>query len=207
MVRIRPAGDALSDRRIIKKYPNRRLYDTELSRYITISDLRKLIVEGGEFEVHDANTGEDITRNILLQIINDQESGGKPMFTSDVLTQMIRFYGAGAQDLFAQYLSRSMELFIEQQRGYQNQFREMFEQSPMGRMSELARKNMEIWQEMQNQFLRSAGLAPAERPGRSDKPDREPGAGAEQDVNKADKGAANGKADKGGKGEKGGGSE
>lgn len=144
--------------RIIKKYPNRRLYDTELSRYITVSDLRQLIVDGGDFQVQDANTGEDITRIILLQIINEQETGGEPLFTTDLLMKMIRYYGGSSQRLFTDYMTRSLDLFVQQQKAYQDQFAEFIGNTPMNTMSELARKNMEAWQEVQQNFFKSAGL-------------------------------------------------
>ena len=83
--------------RTIKKYPNRRLYDTEVSRYITVSDLRQLIIEGEEFEVVDVASGDDLTRMVLLQIINEQESGGQPLFTTEILTHLIRFTTAMGQ--------------------------------------------------------------------------------------------------------------
>ncbi|WP_410970890.1 polyhydroxyalkanoate synthesis repressor PhaR, partial [Salmonella sp. SAL04269] len=79
--------------RVIKKYPNRRLYDTEISAYITIEDVRQLIVDGEEFEVRDARTGEDLTRQVLLQIIAEHEQAGEPVLTTQMLSQIIRFYG------------------------------------------------------------------------------------------------------------------
>ena len=84
--------------RIIKKYPNRRLYDTATSCYITLEDVKKLVLENVVFRVEDAKTREDLTRSILLQIILDAESGmGTPMFTSDALCKIIRFYGNAMQ--------------------------------------------------------------------------------------------------------------
>ena len=105
--------------RTIKKYPNRRLYDTEVSRYITVSDLRQLIVDGEEFGVVDVASGDDITRSVLLQIINEQENGGQPLFTTEILTNLIRFYGGTTQKMFTDYLDRSLSLFVEQQQAYQ----------------------------------------------------------------------------------------
>ena len=90
--------------RTIKKYPNRRLYDTELSHYITVSELRQLIVEGEEFIVIDVASGDNITRGVLLQIINEQESSGQPLFTTEILTNLIRFYGGTTQKMFTDYL-------------------------------------------------------------------------------------------------------
>jgi len=145
--------------RIIKKYPNRRLYDTELSRYITLADLRKQITEGGEFEVRDANSGEDITRSILLQIIAEQESEGTPLFTTDILMQMIRFYGDTSQDMFTKFLGKSLDLFVKQQNLYSQQVRETLSGNPMSAMTELTQRNLEIWKEMQESFFRSAGVS------------------------------------------------
>jgi len=108
--------------RTIKKYPNRRLYDTEVSRYITVSDLRQLIVDGEEFGVVDVASGDDITRSVLLQIINEQENGGQPLFTTEILTNLIRFYGGTTQKMFTDYLDRSLSLFVEQQQAYQDRF-------------------------------------------------------------------------------------
>ncbi|MDF1528350.1 MAG: polyhydroxyalkanoate synthesis repressor PhaR, partial [Sedimenticola sp.] len=82
----------MSNTRIIKKYPNRRLYDTELSRYITLNDIRELVMKGSDFQVVDTNSNEDLTRSILLQIMLDEESGGEPLFSAKMLSQIIRFY-------------------------------------------------------------------------------------------------------------------
>ena len=94
--------------RVIKKYPNRRLYDTEISSYITIEDVRQLIVEGEEFEVRDARTGDDLTRCVLLQIIAEHEQDGEPVLSTQLLGQIIRFYGDSLQSYMGSYLERSM---------------------------------------------------------------------------------------------------
>ena len=145
-----------ADPRIIKKYPNRRLYDTEQSRYITLADLQKLAEAGEEFVVKDASSGEDITRMILLQIIAEQESGGNPVFTTDILTRIIRFYGASVQDALTSYLEQSLSLFEQQQRHFQEQVRDAMQNSPVNTMSELTQRNLEIWQDIQNQFFQAA---------------------------------------------------
>ncbi len=150
----------MSEPRIIKKYRNRRLYDTNLSRYVTVANLRQLIVGGVDFEVQDANTGEDITRNILLQIINEQEAGGEPLLTTEILTRMIRFYGEATQQAFTDYLDRSLGLFVEQQQAYQDQLADLLEKSSVGPLSNLAKQNLEIWQEVQENLLKSTGLTP-----------------------------------------------
>ena len=105
----------MSDPRIIKKYPNRRLYDTTVSSYITLEDVRKLVMSQEEFCVVDARSKEDITRSILLQIILEQEEDGEPIFTQQVLAQIIRFYGDALQGTLTRYLERSFGLFVEQQ--------------------------------------------------------------------------------------------
>lgn len=145
--------------RVIKKYPNRRLYDTEISRYITLNDLRQSILEGIEFQVVDANSGGDITRNILLQIITEQESGGTPLFTTDILTQMIRFYGDSSRGVFTDFLAKSLELFAQQQAVYQEQIQQNVTTNPINTMAEMTKRNLEIWSDVQENFLKASGLS------------------------------------------------
>jgi len=140
--------------RIIKKYPNRRLYDTASSRYITLTDVRDLVLEGEQIKVMDAKTEEDLTRSILLQIMLEEEAAGEPLFTANMLAQIIRFYGGTMQGLFARYLEESLAMFAQQQPGWQDSLGA----KPMQEMTELARKNMELWSDMQKSFLRSMGL-------------------------------------------------
>ncbi len=142
--------------RIIKKYPNRRLYDTEQSRYITLADVQKLAEAGEQFEVKDASSGDDITRMILLQIISDQENGGNPVFTTDILTRIIRFYGGSVQDALTSYLDQSLSLFEQQQQNFQEQVRDAMQHNPVNTMSELTQRNLEIWQDIQKQFFQAA---------------------------------------------------
>lgn len=155
---IHPRAVPLSTVRIIKKYPNRRLYDTEQSRYITLADLRTLIADGIDIEVQDASTGGDITRAILLQIINEQEAADKPLFTTEILTRMIRFYGGQSQGLFTDYLERTLEMFLDQQQRYQNRLAELMGSTPMDTLSEMATRNMEIWTDMQKRMLEGANV-------------------------------------------------
>ena len=96
----------MSDLRVLKKYPNRRLYDTEISRYITLEEVRQLVLNDIPFRVEDKRTQEDITRNILLQVIAEQEQGGDPIFTTDLLGFIIRFYGDPMQSSISRYLYR-----------------------------------------------------------------------------------------------------
>ena len=99
--------------RILKKYPNRRLYDTLTSSYITLADVKKMVLEGAAFEVRDAKTGDDLTRSILLQIILEEETGGMPMFNTQMLAQIIRFYGHAMQGMMGSYLEKNLQTFTD----------------------------------------------------------------------------------------------
>ena len=99
--------------RLIKKYPNRRLYDTHTSGYITLGDVKHLVLNGDRFVVEDAKTREDLTRSILLQIILEEEAGGTPLFSSEMLAQMIRFYGHAMQGMMGSYLEKNIQVFID----------------------------------------------------------------------------------------------
>ena len=101
--------------RVIKKYPNRRLYDTDTSTYITLSQVRQLVMDNEPFVVCDAKTGEDLTRSILLQIILEQEANGSPMFTAPVLSTIIRFYGHTMQGFMGGYLEKNMQTLVDVQ--------------------------------------------------------------------------------------------
>lgn len=119
--------------RLIKKYPNRRLYDTRTSSYITLADVKDLVLNHDEFQVVDAKTGEDLTRSILLQIILEEEAGGAPMFTSDLLAHMIRFYGNAMQGMMGKYLESNIKAFTDMQGKLQDQARAIYgENSPVG---------------------------------------------------------------------------
>ena len=107
--------------RLIKKYPNRRLYDTRTSTYITVVDVKELVLKHEEFRVLDAKSGDDLTRSILLQIILEEEAGGTPMFSSDILAQMIRFYGNAMQGMMGQYLENNISAFTDMQKKLQEQ--------------------------------------------------------------------------------------
>jgi len=117
--------------RLIKKYPNRRLYDTATSSYITLADVKQLVLDQVVFKVIDAKSDEDLTRSILLQIILEEESAGAPMFTSDMLSQIIRFYGNAMQGMMGSYLEKNIHTFIEMQKRLQDQSRQMYGGNPM----------------------------------------------------------------------------
>ncbi len=120
--------------RLIKKYPNRRLYDTKTSSYITLADVRELVLHSEEFQVVEAKTGEDLTRSILLQIILEEEGGGVPMLSSDLLAQMIRFYGNAMQGMMGKYLESNIKAFTEMQTKLQDQAQSMYgENTPLSK--------------------------------------------------------------------------
>ena len=107
--------------RLIKKYPNRRLYDTKTSSYITLADVKQMVLKQEDFQVVDAKSGEELTRQILLQIILEEEQGGLPMFSSDLLSQLIRFYGNAMQGLMGTYLEKNIRAFHDIQKTLQEQ--------------------------------------------------------------------------------------
>jgi len=112
--------------RLIKKYPNRRLYDTKTSSYITLADVKQMVLKQEEFQVVDAKSGDDLTRQILLQIILEEESGGVPMFTSDLLSQMIRFYGTAQQTIIGQYIEQNVQAFLAIQKKLSEQAKQVY---------------------------------------------------------------------------------
>ena len=143
--------------RVIKKYPNRRLYDTEISSYITIEDVRQLIIEGEDFEVRDAKSGEDLTRQVLLQIIAEHEQDGEPMLSTQLLSQIIRFYGDSLQGYMGSYLDRSMQTFMEQQQQFRQQVGSLLGQTPWTMMNQLTERNMEVWKDFQQNLMGGMG--------------------------------------------------
>ena len=124
-------ADASASVRLIKKYPNRRLYDTTTSTYITLADVKRLVLDNLEFRVVDARSNDELTRSILLQIILEEESGGMPMFSSDMLSQIIRFYGNAMQGLMGNYLEKNIQTFMDLQTRLQEQSRALYAQNPM----------------------------------------------------------------------------
>ena len=147
-------------KRRIKKYANRRLYDTEASKYVTLEDIRQLIVKGIDVEVFDESKGEDITRSLLLQIMSEQEFSGRPILSEELLAQLIRFYGHPLQGYMSKYLSASVDLFIQQQTSMQQQFRQFVSAGPMDAMQEFTAKNMALWSEFQQSLFSAAEESP-----------------------------------------------
>jgi polyhydroxyalkanoate synthesis repressor PhaR len=99
--------------RLIKKYPNRRLYDTQSSAYITLADIKRLVLDNADFQVVDAKSGDDLTRSILLQIILEEETGGVPMFSANSLAQIIRFYGHAMQGVMGTFLEKNIQVLMD----------------------------------------------------------------------------------------------
>jgi polyhydroxyalkanoate synthesis repressor PhaR len=141
--------------RLIKKYPNRRLYDTEESRYVTLAEVKGLVMNAISFRVIDSQNDADITRAILLQIIMEQEAGGHPLFTSAMLERFIRFYGNTAQAAFTIFLEQSLELFIKQQSMFTEQMQGVWGGNPMEFWNKLGQQNMGFWQDMDALYNRS----------------------------------------------------
>ncbi len=134
---------AESPARLIKKYPNRRLYDTKTSSYITLADVKQMVHRHEDFHVVDAKSGEDLTRAILLQIILEEEStGGLPMFSSDLLAQLIRFYGNAMQGVMGAYLEKNIQAFQEMQKTLQEQSQRMY--------GDNSRASQDLWAQFMN---------------------------------------------------------
>ena len=121
------APDTTSRLRVLKKYPNRRLYDTRTSSYITLADVKQMVLAGEDFEVRDAKSGEELTRSILLQIILEEESGGVPMFSAATLSQIIRFYGHAMQGVMGTMLEKNMAAFAELQSQFLSQSKGLYD--------------------------------------------------------------------------------
>jgi len=134
--------------RIIKKYANRRLYDTQASRHVTLEEVRALIAAGESIRVVDDRSGDDITRTVLLQIIAEQEQSGGPLFTTAVLEQLIRFYGDDMQGFLRSYLEESVATFVRQQSSLQGEVMKLMTEAPMAAFSELARQNVALWEQL-----------------------------------------------------------
>ncbi len=146
----------MTETRIIKKYPNRRLYDTEISSYITLEDVRHLVMQHVDFRVQEAKSKQDITRSILLQIILEREEGGEPIFSEPMLQEIIRFYGDSLQGMMTSYLEKSLKLFVEQQDKWRGSMSNVMVGDPLAMMRDVAEQNLTMWKEMQESFLSSA---------------------------------------------------
>lgn len=156
--------------RILRKYTNRRLYDTSRSCYVTLEDVKQLVLSGEAFKVEDSKTGNELTRNILLQIISEQEAlGHGTLLTNQVLQQLIRFYGDSMQGMMSQYLEQSIASFLEHQDRIRDQMQTM-----MGAANPLTMMNRIADQNMQNMQMWGGMFKPEEHPDGSVPPEEEP---------------------------------
>jgi polyhydroxyalkanoate synthesis repressor PhaR len=147
----------MAEERIIKKYANRRLYDTSESRYVALDDIRQLVTDGERFRVIDARSGDDITRSILLQIIVEQEEKGQPVLSTRLLEQIILYYGDTLQSFVGTYLEKSMDAFMRQQQVLQDQMEAMLRMAPSSALKDMADRNLELWKSMQENLMKAYG--------------------------------------------------
>jgi len=138
---------------VIRKYPNRRLYDTVESRYVTLADIRRLVIERVDFVVLDRKTQQDITRSILLQVIAEQEGAGESLMSRDFLSQLIRSYGSGLQDFVGRYLDESIQLFAREQRDLREKFKNVVGIDPLETVTSVAQKNYQRWKAVQEEVF------------------------------------------------------
>ena len=181
------AGDSAtaSAVRVLKKYPNRRLYDTQTSSYITLADVKQMVLDGQDFQVRDAKSSEDLTRSILLQIILEEESVGVPMFSTQALEQIIRYYGHAMQGVMGSFLEQNLQAFTAAQTRFADQTQGVYDpknftpeawtklmsgQTPMvqGLMGNYLEQSKSLFEQMQAQAAKQAealfpGLTPTKK--------------------------------------------
>ena len=148
--------------RTIKKYPNRRLYDTELSKYITLAHIRDLVIAKEPFVVIDKKSGEDITRSILMQVISEQEQQGEPVMTEDFLSQIIRTYGSAMPNVVSNYLEQSLRMFVTQQAQARNTIRKVVGIDPVDAVAGMAQRNFARWRAVQEEVFRVLSGKPSD---------------------------------------------
>ena len=150
-------GESVPGERVIKKYPNRRLYDTRTSSYITLSEVKDLVMACEPFVVVDAKSGEDLTRSILLQIILEEETAGMPMFSTQSLAQIIRFYGHTMQGMMGNYLDKNIQAFIDLQSRLTENSVKNIQQNPMQNlMGNYLEQSQKLFVQMQEQMSKQA---------------------------------------------------
>lgn len=135
----------MSETRVIKKYPNRRLYDTKISSYITLNDIKKLVMSYSDFRVIDAKTSEDLTRCTLMQIIAEEETNGQPLLTAEILKEFVRFYGDSMQAMMSRFLEHSIKHFMERRAGLKSPLNTILGANPVSLMQSIAEQNMDSW--------------------------------------------------------------
>jgi polyhydroxyalkanoate synthesis repressor PhaR len=149
-----------SEVRLIKKYPNRRLYDTCESCYIKLVEVKQMIEQGIPVKVIDSQSGEDITRTILLQIILEQESNKEPLFSTENLENFIRYYGESSREGFTYFMEKNLQFFEDQQEKMQQQLKGFMDYNPVDFWTGSTKNNLDLWQQMQKEFLQSSGFTP-----------------------------------------------
>jgi polyhydroxyalkanoate synthesis repressor PhaR len=159
-----------TESRVIKKYPNRRLYDTVESRYITLADIRRLVMDKVDFLVVDKKSQEDITRSILLQVIAEQEHAGEPLMSQDFLSQVIRSYGGAMQNVVGSYLEQSLKMLSTQQPQIREHLRTSMGSDAYDAISSLTQKNIERWRSVQDDIFKAmCGAAKREDGGETER--------------------------------------
>lgn len=161
----------MSEPRVIKKYPNRRLYDTVESRYITLADIRKLVIERVDFVIIDKKTSGDITRSILMQVIAEQEDRAEPVMSRDFLSHVIRSYGGAMQGVMGSYLEQSMKMFSAQQREIRDRVKAVVGIDPVETVTHVAQKNYQRWRAVQDDIFRTIVNATGRSRSESDTPE------------------------------------
>ncbi len=142
----------MSNERLIKKYANRRLYDSTESRHVTLEDIRKMIVSGAKVKVVDDKSGEDLTRAVLLQVIAEQDQYGTPVLSTELLEAIIRFYGNPVQEMLTKYMEQSVGTLVRQQESMRAEMSKALA-GPMAPLAEFARQNMDQWSKIQASML------------------------------------------------------
>lgn len=153
---------AMSENRIIKKYPNRRLYDTEISRYITLEDVRQLVLDGIDFCVKDVKTDQDLTHSILMHIIAEQEYGPEPLFSTQTLTHIIRSYKNPQHNLLSEYLKKCLNSFQRKQEIFLQEIKKQMAAETTTEITDLNDSDFELWQEIKK-TLTNPGVSPASK--------------------------------------------
>ena len=148
----------MADPITIKKYPNRSLYDTSQSKYISMSDLRQYVLNDIVFEVLDAKSKKDITRQVLLQIITEAENEGTPMFSTDVLTRFIKMYGDSMTGALNGFIDQMSSMIDQQTKQFLEQISESRKYNPVNAWSDIVNRNLKIWQETQENLLKASGV-------------------------------------------------
>jgi polyhydroxyalkanoate synthesis repressor PhaR len=161
----------MSNERVIKKYANRRLYDSTGSRHVTLDDIRKMIVSGDKVKIVDDKSGEDLTRAVLLQVIAEQEQFGIPVLSTELLEGIIRFYGNPVQEMLTRYMEQSVSTIARQQQAMRAEMAKVLE-NPLAPTADLVRQNMEQWAKFQASMF--SAFSPPKDPSSSTPPDSDP---------------------------------